>query len=62
MKANKFLGCLGIIALAASMTACSSDDNSDNTGNGGSQFTGYNKGTDGGLVSSDGILFNEDEY
>ncbi len=60
MKANKFLGCLGIIALAASMTACSSDDNSDNTGNGGSQFTGYNKGTDGGLISSDGILFNED--
>lgn len=56
MKANKMFGCIGILALAMTFTACSSDNNDDPT----PQPQGYTKGTDGGLVSSDGILFNED--
>ena len=44
MKMRKFWGCLGILALTAGMTACSSDDDNDN----------------GGLKSYDQLLFNAD--
>lgn len=57
MKANKILGCVGILALAAFMGSCSSDD--DN-GSQQAEITKYNTSTDGGLVASDGILYNED--
>ncbi len=58
MKVNKIFGCIGILALAASFAACSSDNDDNNEPS--PQAKGYTKGTDGGLVSSDGILFNED--
>ena len=58
MKQNTIFGCLGILALAMTFTACSSDN--DDNSNPTPQQTGYIKGTDGGLVSSNGILFNED--
>lgn len=54
MNANKILGCLGILALALAFGACSSDDN-DNTAS-----AAYNTSTDGGLVASDGILYDTD--
>ena len=54
-----FLGCMGILALAASMTACSSD-NDDNGGsdNGGTSVV-YNWSTNGGLKACDHILFDD---
>lgn len=58
MKVNKIFGCIGILAFAASFAACSSDNDDNNEPS--PQAKGYTKGTDGGLVSSDGILFNED--
>lgn len=60
MKTTKmFLGCMGILALAASMTACSSD-NDDNGGsdNGGTSVV-YNWSTNGGLKACDHILFDD---
>lgn len=57
MKAKKFFGGMCLLALAASMTACSSDDNNEPDN---SKQTSYTKGTDGGLTSSTGILFNAD--
>ncbi len=54
MKVKAIFRCLSILAFVTAMSACSSDNN-DEPAN-----TGYTKGTDGGLVSCDGILFNED--
>lgn len=56
MKTNKFLGCLGIIALAATLAACGSDSNDDSV----VDTKGYVHTTDGGLSACSGILFNED--
>lgn len=56
MKTNKIFGCFGILALAMAFTACGSD-NDDNPA---PTTQTYTKGTDGGLVSSSGVLFNED--
>ncbi|MGI6222126.1 MAG: hypothetical protein ACOYJG_00785 [Prevotella sp.] len=55
MKNYKLYGCLGILMLAASFTACSDDD--DNDVNNGNETTTYVWGTDGGLKSCDHILF-----
>lgn len=56
MKTNKFLGCLGIMALAATLAACGSDSNDDSV----VDTKGYVHTTDGGLSACSGILFNED--
>lgn len=56
MKNYKLYGCMGILMLAASFTACSDDDNNDNGGNGG-QTAAYIWSTDGGLKACDHILF-----
>lgn len=50
---------MGILVLAAGMTACSSDDDS-NSNSGGNGGAGYAWGTDGGLRSCDHLLFNAD--
>lgn len=57
MKSMKLLGCIGIFAMAVSMTACSSNDNVTDTG-GGTGSTSYVWTTDGGLKACDHILFN----
>ncbi|MDN5552481.1 hypothetical protein [Prevotella sp.] len=59
----KILGCIGILAMAVSMTACSSSndnvtDNGTNTGN-GTGTTSYVWTTDGGLKACDHILFSK---
>lgn len=54
MKVNKIYGCFGILALALTFGACSSDDNDEPTAK------RYNTTNDGGLVASDGILYNAD--
>ena len=58
-----FLGCMGILALAASMTACSSDNDdnggSNNGGNNGGTSVVYNWSTDGGFKACDHILFDD---
>lgn len=57
MKSMKLLGCIGIFAMAVSITACSSNDNvTDNGGSTGS--TSYVWTTDGGLKACDHILFS----
>ncbi|BCS84806.1 hypothetical protein prwr041_06990 [Prevotella herbatica] len=63
MKSMKILGCIGILAMAVSMTACSSSndnvtDNGTNTGN-GTGTTSYVWTTDGGLKACDHILFSK---
>ena len=58
MNKMKLFGCIGILALAVGMTACSSS-NDDNTG-GGTTTTKYVWTTDGGLKACDHILFNAD--
>ena len=51
MKTNKmFLGCLGILTLAAAMTSCSSDDNNGTSA--------YNWSKDNGLDAVDNLLFD----
>ncbi len=56
MKNKKAIAELfGILALAATMTACGSDDNNDNTPD---QTTGYTWTTDGGLKACDHLLFD----
>ena len=57
MKAKEIFGSVCFLALAASLTACSSDDNNEPSIN---KPTSYTKGVDGGLTSCNGILFNED--
>ena len=57
-KMRVLYGCLGILAATAMLTACSSDDNDDNGSS--SATTSYTYGKDGGLVSCDHILFDED--
>ncbi len=57
MEKIKFLGCMGVLAMAVTLTACSNDD--DNAGGGGSQ-DGYVWTTDGGLKACDHILFDND--
>lgn len=52
MNKKQMLGCLTILALAAGMTACSSDDEPVVN-----PSTGYVWGTDGGLKSCDHLLF-----
>ena len=64
MKTTKmFLGCMGILALAASMTACSSDNDDNGGSNNGSNNGGtsvvYNWSTDGGFKACDHILFDD---
>lgn len=57
MKSKKmFAECLGILALAATITACSSDDDSNNTP---TTPTGYVWSTDGGLKACNNLLFDE---
>jgi hypothetical protein len=53
----KFLGCIGILAMAVSITACSSNDNVTDNGS-GTGSTSYVWTTDGGLKACDHILFN----
>lgn len=60
MKVNKIFGCLGILALAAMTAACSSDNDDNNPVEPSPQTQAYTKGTDGGLVACNGILFNAD--
>lgn len=57
MKAHKLFGCLGILAITAAFTACSSDNDDPSPE---PRQNAYTFGTDGGLVSCDGILFNAD--
>ena len=56
-KMNKqfMFGCMGILMVAATFTACSSDDDNNNPGTG--TTTGYTWTKDGGLNASSGILF-----
>lgn len=59
MKMRNFWGCLGILALTAGMTACSSDDDNDNGTYDNDNGT-YVWGENGGLKSCDHLLFNAD--
>ena len=57
MKTRKMIaGCFGILALSATLTACSDDDNENPTPNPGT--TAYVWGTDGGFKSCDHLLFD----
>jgi hypothetical protein len=56
MNKQMMFGCMGILMVAASFTACSSSDD-DNNNTGGGTTTGYVWTTDGGLKASSGILF-----
>lgn len=59
MKKMYYQGCLAILMLAAGMTACSSDDdNNDSKGEGGN--TSYVWTENGGLKACDHLLFNAD--
>lgn len=60
-KMNKLnlMGCAGILALAFTMGACSSDDNGDNNDS-GSVTTNVVWGTDGGFAACNHILFKGD--
>jgi hypothetical protein len=55
MNKKKMMGCLGILAMAAALTACSSSDNT--TDGGGTTTETYKWSTDGGLKACDHVLF-----
>jgi hypothetical protein len=55
MKKMNVLGCLCILAMTATMTACSSSD--DSSTNGGGTTEAYKWTTDGGLKACDHVLF-----
>jgi hypothetical protein len=55
MNKMKMMGCLGILAMAAALTACSSSDNT--TDGGGTTTETYKWSTDGGLKACDHVLF-----
>lgn len=57
MSKFNLMGCASILALAFTMSACSSDDNGDN---GGDVTTNVVWGTDGGFASCNHILFKGD--
>lgn len=57
MKIKKLMGCMGILATAAFVFGCSSDDSNDNIIGGETTPTAYVWGTDGGLKSCNHILF-----
>ncbi len=52
-------GCLGILAVTATMMSCSDDD--DNSDSGNEQASGYVWTTDGGLNACDHLLFTDGE-
>lgn len=56
MKMDKFklYGCLGIMAMALTMSSCSDDDNS------GTTQSGVNWTTNGGIKACDHLLFTAD--
>ncbi len=60
MNKMKLWGCMGILALAAVMTACSSDDDDNGSGNGSTDGEKYTWTTDGGLKACDHLLFDAD--
>ncbi len=57
MNKQLMYGCMGILMVAASMTACSSNDDPETPVNPGT--TGYTWTTDGGLKACTGILFSD---
>ena len=59
MKAKSVFGCLGILAMATALTACSSSDDATggNDGSGTSTSDAYVWSTDGGVKACDNILF-----
>ena len=58
MKTSKMIvGCLGILALSATLTACSDDDN-DSPVTPPDSSVSYVWGTDGGFKSCDHVLFD----
>lgn len=59
MKAKSVFGCLGILAMATALTACSSSDDATggNDGSGTSTSDAYVWSTDGGVKACDHILF-----
>ena len=56
---NKFIGCFGILAIAASTVGCSSSDNNENNGGSG-ETVAYKWSTDQGLKACDHLLFSAD--
>lgn len=61
MKSMKFLGCLGLMAMAVWVSSCSSDDDSDpvTPGTDPVEVETYKWTTDGGLKACDHILFTD---
>ncbi len=60
MKGNKFLGYCGILAMAATLSACSSDDENNTGDTTGGQTAGVQWTTNGGLDACNHILFAKD--
>lgn len=56
MNKFKIFGCIGVLALAVTMTACSTSDNTPNTG--GETSDTYKWSVDGGLKACDHLLFS----
>ncbi|MGN1254003.1 MAG: hypothetical protein ACI4T9_05390, partial [Prevotella sp.] len=61
MMKKQIWGYMGILALAATFSACSSSNDDPSTDpNSGNETVAYKWSTDGGLKAADHVLFDED--